>query len=96
VSRTLPLFRDGEPPATLKLDGARIASLLERVKAHMLSGAWYTLDELASLVGGSEAGISARIRDLRKPQFGGYNIQRRRRAMGPAKGGLHEYRLRRP
>ncbi len=61
----------------------------------MLSGRWFTIGELASLVeGASESGISARIRDLRKPEFGGYTIDRQRR--GDPKRGLHEYRLRSP
>ena len=93
--RTLPLFADGPPTATQKLDGARLRTLLERVKAHMLTGRWFTIGELASLVeGASETGISARIRDLRKPEFGGYDVQRRRR--GDPKRGLWEYQLRRP
>jgi len=41
--------------------------------------------------GGSEAGISARLRDFRKIKFGGHKVYRRRR--GEASKGLHEYRL---
>ena len=36
---------------------------------------WRTLHEIASWVGGSETGISARLRDLRKD---GYTVNRRR------------------
>ena len=43
---------------------------------------------LSPMVGGSEAGISARLRDLRKPRFGGYTVERRR-----VDGGLFEYRI---
>ena len=70
-------------------DGARLTGQLERVKGIMADGAWRTLAELAALVDGSEAGVSARLRDLRKVKFGGHQVDRRRRG----DGGLHEYRL---
>lgn len=54
----------------------------------MLRGGWWSLRELHNLAGGSEAGISARLRDLRKPRFGGYQVERRR-----VEGGLFEYRI---
>jgi hypothetical protein len=57
----------------------------------MLDGTWRTLEGIRSTVGGSEAGISARLRDLRKPRFGGYGVERRR-----VSGGLFEYRVLRP
>ena len=76
-----------------ELDLARLSSQLERVKAVMLSGNWYTLQELQRLCGGSEAGISARLRDLRKKHHG-FIIERERR--GDPKRGLHHYRLRKP
>jgi hypothetical protein len=41
------------------------------------------------LVRATETGISARLRDLRKPKFGGYTVEIRRRS----DGGLWEYRL---
>ena len=37
----------------------------------------------------SETGISARLRDLRKTKFGGYNVESRRRGVG----GLWEFRV---
>lgn len=60
----------------------------------MLDGVWRTLGEIQAQVGGSEASVSARLRDLRKDGFGSYLIDRRRR--GEPSRGLHEYRLRRP
>ena len=60
------------------LDGKRLASQLERVKSLMMTGRWFTLAELHRAIGGSEAGISARVRDLRKTKFGNYSIERRR------------------
>ena len=42
------------------------------------------------VAGGSEAGISARLRDLRKEKFGGYSIERKR-----SDEGLWWYRMER-
>lgn len=50
---------------------------------------WLNLFVLAAESGGySEASVSARIRDLRKPKFGWYTIERRRNGKG-----THEYRM---
>lgn len=60
-------------------DGERLTSELERVKELMLDGKWRTLAEIAKHVHGNEAhttGISARLRDLRKPRFGGFKVER--------------------
>lgn len=69
-------------------DGLRLAAQHQRVLAYMSSGRWYTLRELASLTGDPEASISARIRDLRKPKFGSYQVIREYVARG-----LYRYRL---
>jgi hypothetical protein len=61
---------------------------MERVYKLMTDGAWHTLPELAKAVQGSEAGVSARLRDLRKARFGGHVVDKRR-----VEGGLWEYRL---
>lgn len=71
-----------------ELDAERLSRLLDRVRRLMLDGHWRTIGEIQRLVGGSEAGVSARLRDFRKPRFGGYTVERRR-----IKGGLHEYRV---
>lgn len=55
----------------------------------MKDGSWHTLPEIAAGTGDPEASISARLRDLRKPRFGSYVVDRRRRSQG-----LFEYRLR--
>lgn len=74
------------------LDGARLSSLLVKVRTLMADGTWRTLSEICAAIGaGSEAGVSARLRDLRKEQFGGYTVERRRR--GDGRRGLWEYRL---
>jgi len=51
-------------------------------------GAWWTLAQVAEVTGAPEASVSARIRDLRKPRFGGHIVDRRR-----VDGGLYAYRL---
>lgn len=76
-----------------ELDGPRLARQLNRVKTLMLDGHWRTLRQIAYVVGGSEAGISARLRDLRKPKFGGYLVERRRSRDAAADAGLWEYRV---
>lgn len=48
----------------------------------MSDGAWHTLSELADKCQGSEAGISARLRDLRKAKFGGYTVTAKRLGKG--------------
>jgi hypothetical protein len=54
----------------------------------MTDGRWWTLSELAERCGGTEAAISARIRDLRKAKFGGGVVERER-----VSGGLWRYRV---
>jgi hypothetical protein len=71
------------------LDQKRLGGQMLRVYEAMRSGQWFTLARLKEICGGSEAGISARIRDLRKQQFGQHEIEKRR----IGEGGLHEYRL---
>lgn len=73
------------------LDSERLSSQLERVKEIMSDGNWHTLGELASLTHSSEAGCSARLRDLKKDRFGGYKIQKER--VGNPACGLWQYRL---
>jgi len=43
----------------------------------MSDGQWRTLGELSALTGDPEASISARLRDLRKPRFGGLTVERK-------------------
>ncbi len=47
----------------------RLAKLLGRVLDCMSDGTPRTYAEIQSVTGGSETGISARIRDFRKPRF---------------------------
>jgi hypothetical protein len=58
----------------------------------MKDGCWRTLAEIHAIVRvGSEASISARLRDFRKNQWGANTVNRRRR--GEAALGIHEYQL---
>ena len=74
-------------------DRQRLTSQLARVKQCQADEQWRTLAEIHAITGDPEASISARLRDLRRSRFGGYQIDRRRR--GPACNGLWEYRMRR-
>lgn len=65
------------------LDGQRLTTQFQRVFAHMQDGDWHKAS------GGSEAGVSARLRDMRKERFGGHTVERMRGASG-----LWFYRLR--
>jgi len=72
-------------------DFKRLKSQLSRVFCALASeGKWWTLAELAHVAGGSEAGVSARLRDLRKQRFGAHSIERKRHEDG---SGLWVYRL---
>ena len=72
-------------------DSERLKRLLGRVWNVMSDGKWHTLAELSWRTEGSEAGVSARLPDLRKWRFGGYQVDHRR-----ITGGLWEYRMRKP
>ena len=61
---------------------------------------WLTLEELAKLTDYPPASISAQLRHLRKPEFGGYEMQKRQRKPGQVLRGedfgiVWEYQLRR-
>ena len=63
-------------------DEKRLEKLLGRVWAFMGDRCWHTLAEIRAACGGSEASVSARLRDLRKERFGAYTIERRRQGKG--------------
>lgn len=68
-------------------DFDRLRTQLERVEALMADARWRTLGEIAGAIGsGSEAGVSARLRDMRRR---GWVVNRQRR--GDPRNGLHEY-----
>lgn len=61
-----------------KLDGERLANQLDRVRGFVRDGGWYTLAVISQALGFPEASVSARLRDLRKPRFGGWLVERQR------------------
>jgi hypothetical protein len=77
-------------------DEVRLSDQQQAVLDLMRDGQWRTLEEIwhaLAKVGHhvTEAGISARLRDLRKPRHGAHTVERERVEGG---NGLHRYRLR--
>lgn len=75
------------PPPAERFDGetysaeqdcARLTGQLLRCFELMSDGKWWTIRELADIAECSDQSASARIRDLRKPKFGGHIVDRRR------------------
>jgi len=85
------------PQAVVHFDGAtfdptrdarRLAAQHARVFEYLRYGGWHTLEAISKATGAPEASVSARLRDLRKPRFGGHTIEREYVARG-----LFRYRL---
>lgn len=70
-------------------DFARLHAQTARIKDLMLDGEWRSLHEIAESTGDPEASVSAQLRHLRKPRFGSYRVEKRRRG----DGGTFEYRV---
>jgi hypothetical protein len=66
------------------------ANMREEIKRVMANGNWYSLDEIKAAINHYGDGVSARIRDLRKPRYGGHQVDIRRRSSRPL---IYEYRL---
>ena len=56
------------------LDGARLDKQRTAIYGYMLDSDWHTLAEISASLGYPEASVSAQIRHLRKPQFGGHQV----------------------
>lgn len=69
-------------------DKPRLFPQLQRVGDVMADGRWLTLEKIGEATGDPQASVSARLRDFRKPKFGGHEVERRY-----VSEGLHEYRL---
>ena len=63
-------------------DGPRLGAQLAQVASLMRDGQWRTLYEIAHATGCPEQSVSARLRDLRKPRYGGYTVERQRCKVG--------------
>jgi hypothetical protein len=73
-----------------KRDGSRVRHQQERIRDFMLAAnSWKTLVEIHAALDYPEASISAQLRHLRKRQFGGYIVAKRRRSGK----GTWEYRV---
>lgn len=57
-------------------DDSRLTKQLHAVRDLMLDGRWRSLAQIEDAVKCPQASISARLRDLRKPKFGGYTVER--------------------
>lgn len=84
-----PGHRDGETYEA-EFDYDRLNAQAARVYDAIKDGEWYTLSEIEFKSGDPQASISARLRDLRKPEFGGLDVERRARVR---ELGVFEYRL---
>ena len=69
-------------------DKERLRGQILRVYTAIKDGRWRTLRQLAEITGDPEASVSAQLRHLRNPRFGGHEIVKRY-----IKNGLYEYRL---
>ena len=69
-------------------DNQRLGKQLDRVVWAMQDEMWHTLGAVARMTGDPEASVSAQLRHLRKPRFGGHTVERRYMS-----NGLYEYKL---
>ena len=74
-----------------KADDARLRGQIKRIYDVMKDGGWRTLAEIEALTGDPPASISAQLRHLRKPRFGGLEVNKR--ARGLRENGLFEYQV---
>lgn len=86
----VPPYFDGRETYEPSRDQRRLGKQLLAVKNYMLTHEWVSLRQLALAVGGSEQGVSARLRDLRKARFGAYVVERKR-----VEGAVFLYRVKR-
>src|SRR2546427_5712344 len=77
-------------PARQRERDYRLRTQLETIREVMLSAAqrdsWLTLWEIAAITHYGEASISAQLRHLRKPAFGSYVVEKRRRGGDAGEG----------
>lgn len=66
----------------------RLSIQRERIKDLMLDGNWRTLNQISDETGDPSPSVSAQLRHLRKPRFGGFRVDRRY-----LERGLYQYRV---
>jgi len=69
-------------------DNPRLTGQLLRIWETVSDGFWYTLKDIAVRTGDPEPSISAQLRHLRKPRFGGHIVEREY-----VTNGLYKYRV---
>lgn len=69
-------------------DKVRLNAQQQRVFDEVCDEQWHTLRDLSESLGDPEASISARLRDFRKPKFGGHEVEREY-----VQDGIWRYRL---
>jgi hypothetical protein len=75
-------------------DPPRLGKQLRAIQEIMSDGEWRTFKEIQTIlaaeydIAADSPGISARLRDFRKPHFGGHNVQKYKAAEG-----LWKYRV---
>jgi hypothetical protein len=69
-------------------DDVRLSGQILRVWECMKDEKWRTLREISNATGDPEASISAQLRHLRKPKFGGYDVEKEY-----ISNGLFKYKL---
>lgn len=60
-------------------DHTRLARQHRDIKTLMLDGVWRTVKEISEKLSYPETSVSAQIRHLRRPKFGSWTVNRRRR-----------------
>ena len=69
-------------------DDVRLTGQILRIWGVVNDGRWYTLKDIYARTGDPEASISAQLRHLRKPRFGGHIVEREY-----INNGLYKYRV---
>jgi hypothetical protein len=69
-------------------DDSRLTGQLLRIWDIVKDRQWRTLNEISLLTGDPEASISAQLRHLRKPRFGGHKVEKKY-----INNGLYKYRV---
>ncbi len=65
---------------------SQLAAIRKLMRRALVRGAWLTLSEIAKATEFGEASISAQLRHLRKKEYGGYRVQKRRRRQSHLRG----------
>ena len=72
----LPLFEFRGETFDNDRDGPRLGQQLLDVRNLMSDGQWRTLGEIVAATGHPHASVSARLRDLRRSEYGGFIVER--------------------